>query len=41
MVCTVWELTERPALERPHLKCWVQSWAPQYKRDMDILEQMQ
>ncbi|KAK4830310.1 hypothetical protein QYF61_009815 [Mycteria americana] len=21
-----------------HLECWVQCWAPQYKRDMDILE---
>jgi len=23
------------------LGCWVQPWAPQYKRDMEILEQVQ
>jgi len=25
-------------LVRPHLECWVQLWAPQYNREMDILE---
>ena len=24
-----------------HLECWVQSWAPRYKTDMDILEKAQ
>ncbi|KAK4831841.1 hypothetical protein QYF61_019599 [Mycteria americana] len=24
-----------------HLECWVQSWAPQCKRDMDILQRVQ
>lgn len=30
MVCTgtVWELTETPALERPHLECWVVLGSP-------------
>ena len=23
------------------MECWVQFWAPQYKRDMDILERVQ
>ncbi|KAK4832247.1 hypothetical protein QYF61_021172 [Mycteria americana] len=26
------------ALVRPHLKCWVQCWARQYERGMDIME---
>ncbi|KAK4806316.1 LOW QUALITY PROTEIN: hypothetical protein QYF61_008502 [Mycteria americana] len=25
-------------LVRTHLECWVQRWAPQYERDMDILK---
>jgi len=24
----------------PRLKCWIQFWAPQYKRGMDILERV-
>ena len=28
-------------LVRLQLKCWVQFWAPQYKRDMDIPERVQ
>lgn len=24
-----------------HLQCWVPFWAPQYNRDMDILERVQ
>ena len=29
------------ALVRPQLECWVQCWAPQYRREMDILERVQ
>ena len=30
-----------PALVGPRLECWGQCWAPQYKRDMAILERVQ
>lgn len=29
------------ALVRPRLVCWVQLWAPQYKRNPDVLERVQ
>lgn len=33
-------LTLCSALAKPHMKCCVQFWAPQHKKDMDIVEQV-
>jgi len=30
-------LSSSSVLMKPHWECWVHFWAPQYKRDMDIL----
>ena len=30
-----------PALVRPHLECCVQAWGPQYRREAELLEQVQ
>ena len=29
------------ALVRPHIKCYVHFWAPQYRKDTEVIEQVQ